>query len=142
MRLVLDTCILVSGLRSSQGASRRLLTGALERRFVMLASVPLMLEYEAVLSRPEHSRDLGWGIADMRDFLDDLAAVIEPIALGFFWRPTLKDIDDEMVLATAVSGGANLLITHNLKDFMGCERHFGIPVVTPGRAVRTFGNRL
>ena len=54
LRLVLDTDVLVAALRSDQGASRRLLIGALDRAFEVLASVPLIIEYEAVLTRPEH----------------------------------------------------------------------------------------
>ena len=53
MRLVLDTDVIVAGLRSDRGASRQLLKFAFEQRFILLASVPLMLEYEAVLTRPE-----------------------------------------------------------------------------------------
>lgn len=54
MPLVLDTDVLVAALRSDQGASRQLLMAALEHRVDMLVSVPLILEYEAVLTRPEH----------------------------------------------------------------------------------------
>ena len=37
--------------------------------------------------------------------LDALAAVVEPVILRFYWRPQLKDPNDEMVLETAVNGG-------------------------------------
>ena len=50
MRLVLDTATMVAAIRSGAGASRRLLTAALERRFTLLASVPLMIEYQAVMT--------------------------------------------------------------------------------------------
>lgn len=51
---MLDTDVMVAALRSSAGASRQLLLLALRRQFVLLLSVPLFLEYEAVLTRPEH----------------------------------------------------------------------------------------
>ena len=51
---MLDTNVVVAALRSDQGASRQLLVRALERGFPLLLSVPLILEYEAVLTRPEH----------------------------------------------------------------------------------------
>lgn len=54
MRLVLDTDVLLAALRSDRGASRQLLINALDRDIEVLVSVPLMLEYEAVLTRPEH----------------------------------------------------------------------------------------
>ena len=56
---VLDTDVLVAAFRSSSGASRQILLAALARRFELLLSVPLMFEYEAVLSRPEHSAASG-----------------------------------------------------------------------------------
>ena len=50
---VLDTDVLVAALRSDAGASRQVLEAARTRRFDLLLSVPLMLEYESVLTRPE-----------------------------------------------------------------------------------------
>ena len=115
MRLVLDTDVVVAALRSDQGASRQLLLAALDRRVVMLVSVPLMLEYESVLTRPEHLEKIGVTVGEINVLLDALAAVAEPVALRFLWRPQLKDADDEMVLETAVNGGANRLATFNLR---------------------------
>jgi predicted nucleic acid-binding protein len=46
--LVIDTNVLVAALRSSLGASRQLLLAALDRRFEIVVSVPLLLEYESV----------------------------------------------------------------------------------------------
>jgi predicted nucleic acid-binding protein len=46
---VLDTDVIVAALRSDRGASRQLLMAALNQQFELLLSVPLILEYEAVL---------------------------------------------------------------------------------------------
>jgi len=54
MRLVVDTAVMVAAIRSDTGASRYLLVAGLEARFTMLASVPLLIEYQAVMSRREH----------------------------------------------------------------------------------------
>jgi predicted nucleic acid-binding protein len=51
MRLVVDTAVMVAAIRSATGASRHLLVAGLERRFTMLASVPLLIEYQAVMTR-------------------------------------------------------------------------------------------
>jgi predicted nucleic acid-binding protein len=51
MRLVVDTAAMVAAIRSDTGASRHLLIAGLERRFTMLVSVPLLIEYEAVMTR-------------------------------------------------------------------------------------------
>jgi putative PIN family toxin of toxin-antitoxin system len=132
VRLVLDTNVVVAAFRSDQGASRRLLLAALDREFVMLISVPLMLEYEAVLKRPDHLSAAGIATDQVDIVLDALAAVVEPVRLAFHWRPTLKDPGDEMVLETAVNGRADRLLTFNLKHFGEAAGRFGIQVTRPG----------
>jgi len=141
MRVVLDTDVLVAAFRSDQGASRQLLLAALDRRFVMLVSVPLMLEYEAVLTRQEHLTAAGITADDVNTVLDALAAVIEPVRLAFLWRPRLKDAADEMVLETAVNGTANRLVTFNLKHLGEAALEFGVRAMRPGEAWREMVKR-
>ena len=131
MRVVLDTDVLVAALRSNQGASRQLLLAALDRRLVMLVSVPLMLRYEAVLTRHEHLAAAGITADDANTVLDALAAVIEPVRLTFLWRPRLKDAADEMVLETAVNGTADRLVTFNLKHLGKAALEFGVRAAKP-----------
>jgi len=83
VRLVLDTDVVVAAFRSEHGASRRLLLVALEREFVMLLSVPLMLEHEAVLKRQEHLSVAGLPADQVDGVLDALAAVAQPVRLAF-----------------------------------------------------------
>jgi putative PIN family toxin of toxin-antitoxin system len=134
LRVVLDTNVLVAGIRSDRGASRALLVDALEHRYELLVSVPLMIEYEAVLTRVEHLEASGLSSDDMRLILDAIAVVVEPVRLAFLWRPILPDADDDMVLETAVNGRADLLVTLNRDDF-GAATSFNIRVVSPAEAV-------
>jgi putative PIN family toxin of toxin-antitoxin system len=137
VRLVLDTAAMVAAIRSDTGASRRLLIAVLERQAPrMLVSVPLLIEYEAVLTRPEHLRASGLAQEDIAVLLDAVAAVCEPVRLAYLWRPTLPDADDDMVLETAVNGRADMIVTFNIRDFAGPSAQFGIPVMTPGAALR------
>src|SRR6266404_112282 len=133
---VLDTDVLVAALRSSQGASRQLLLGALDYRFELLVSVPLMLDYEAVLTRPEHFAASGLTVGDVKKILDDLASVARPVRLAFRWRPRLPDPNDDMVLETGVNGNANAIVTFNQRDFVETSRNFGCGVILPGAALR------
>jgi predicted nucleic acid-binding protein len=52
VRLVLDTCVIVSAFRSRTGASFRLLEFLRDRRYTAIATPALLFEYEAVLNRP------------------------------------------------------------------------------------------
>ena len=138
MRLVLDTAVMVAAIRSDAGASRWLLRAALERRrgLTLLVSVPLLIEYEAVMTRAEHLKASGLSIGDVEALLDAVAAVTEPVRLAYLWRPTLPDVDDDMVLEAAVNGRADGIVTFNLSDFVGPTKQFGIEVVRPGEAVK------
>ena len=61
--------------------------------------------------------------------------VATPVLVSYLWRPMLRDPDDELVLETAVDGGADLLLTFNDRDFAGAER-FVPRVVRPGPALQ------
>ena len=134
MRYVLDTNVLVAALRSDQGASRRLFLAAIDRKIVALASVPLVIEYEAVLTRPEQLEACGRSHAETNAILDAFVAVAEPVHLRFLWRPQLKDPADEMVLEAAVNGGADRLVTFNLRHLGQAAARFGIVAMTPPEA--------
>ncbi|WP_371999631.1 hypothetical protein P7L68_05290 (plasmid) [Tistrella mobilis] len=49
---------MVAAIRSAAGASCKLLEAGLTRRVTLLASVPMMFEYQAVMTRPEHLADV------------------------------------------------------------------------------------
>lgn len=97
----------------------------------MLISVPLALEYEAVLMRPEHLRRSRASEADVHLLLDAIVRQGERVAISYLWRPALRDPGDEMVLETAVNGHAAWIVTFNVDDYVGAER-FGINVGRPG----------
>ena len=113
-----------------------MLIGALDRTFEVLASVPLILEYEAVLTRPEHLEASGLTSSQVNEVLDALVKVSIPVPLRFLWRPRLKDPADEMVLETAVNGAADWLVTFNLRHLADAAREFGIRVARPCDARR------
>ena len=59
LRIVLDTDVLVAAFDSPTGASRQLLIEVLDRNVCLLMSTGLLLEYEAVLTRPAILRMIG-----------------------------------------------------------------------------------
>lgn len=95
----MDTDVLVAAFRSDTGASRQVLEAARARRFELLLSVPLMLEYESVLTRPEHLAASGASREDASAVLDELASVGKRVALEIRIQPMLPDPDDEMARA-------------------------------------------
>lgn len=131
MRVVLDTSVIVAALRSRHGASNRVLEMAFNGVFKVLATPALFLEYEEVLERDEQ-RVVHLMPADrVKDFLIGLAAIIEPVKVYYQWRPQMHDTDDEMVLETALNERADVIATHNLRDFLSPASKFNIRVVSP-----------
>lgn len=133
--------VLVAALRSDRGASRVLLRQALHGEFRLLASVPLMLEYEAVSTRPEHLEAARLSETDVQAVLDALATVIEPVRLAFLWRPLLPDADDDVVFETAVNGQADMLVTLNRRDFERAIGLFGVKILSPAEALARLRSR-
>ena len=136
MRLVVDTDVLVAGMRSPGGASAALLVQLLERRATLLLSVPMAFEYEATCLRAEHLRAAGASKADARELIDALIDVVEPVEVHYQWRPQLSDPDDDMVLEAAVNGRADAIVTFNRKDYGTAPARFGIEVLAPADALR------
>jgi predicted nucleic acid-binding protein len=110
----------------------------LDLRIVVVASVPLFLEYEAVLTRPEQLAETGLSVEETSRCLDALAAAIEPVVFRFLWKPQLKDPGDEMVLETAVDGQADCIATFNVKHLHVAAASFGISAARPGEILEEF----
>jgi putative PIN family toxin of toxin-antitoxin system len=136
MRVAFDTNVIVAALRSRTGASNALLRALRLGQLEAVASVPMLLEYEEVLMRPEQRQATGMTVEDVGVFLDGLAALLIPVLPYFLWRPLLRDPDDEMVLDAAVNGRVHALVTFNVQDFMPEARLFQFEVLTPREVFR------
>jgi putative PIN family toxin of toxin-antitoxin system len=127
--VVLDTSVLVAGWRSRAGASFALLEHLRDGSFEVAVSVPLVLEYEAVLLR---HLTAGRGKAHVAALVDYLCATGRRQNIFFLWRPLLRDAKDDMVAEVAIASSASAIITHNVRDFDAVEP-FGVRVLTPAR---------
>ena len=135
MKVALDTTVIIAARRSRSGASHALLRALRTGELTAVASVPIMLEYEAVLMRPEQRQAMGLSEQEVSAFLDSLARLLIPVTPYFLWRPRLRDPDDEMVLEAAVNGGAEAIVTFNQRDFLPGAASFDLAVWTPGEAL-------
>jgi len=128
VRVVFDTSVLVAAARSRQGASHALLSRLPDPRFQPAVSVPVFVEYQAVLLRPENLLQRPAALAEA--FLDFLLSVSHLQEIFFLWRPALPDPDDDLILELAVAAESRYIVTHNIRDFRGSEK-WGITAVTP-----------
>jgi putative PIN family toxin of toxin-antitoxin system len=135
LRVVLDTSVVASALRSSRGASFALLRAVRSRLLIPLATTALYLEYEDVLKRSDQREASMLSLADIDDILAILAAAIEPVDVHIRWRPQLRDPSDEMVFEAAINGRADALVTHNIRDFREAGPRFGIRIARPAEVL-------
>lgn len=136
-QIVVDTNVLVSGLRSRRGASYRLLELVGKGYFEINLSVPLVLEYEDVLYRQQSEF---WVSREAMDALIDYFCLVgRKHKIFFLWRPFLRDPKDDMVLELAVKAECEYIITYNKKDFQGSEE-FNVQALTPGEFLMKWGN--
>lgn len=127
-RIVIDTNVWVSALRSRLGWSFRLIALIGKKQFDHIVTVPLVMEYEDVLHRPgmvNLSKDA------VEDILDYVCATGVHQKVHFLWRPQLTDFKDDMVLEAAVNGQCEYIVTWNLRDFLPTASNWGIKVITP-----------
>jgi predicted nucleic acid-binding protein len=128
MTVVLDTSVLVAAARSRRGASHALLSLLPHPGFQPVISIPVFVEYRAVLLRPENL--LQRPASKAEDFLDNLLSFSHLQEIFFLWRPALPDPDDDLILELAVAANCRYIVTHNLRHFRGLEK-WGIAAATP-----------
>jgi len=133
-RIIFDTNVLFSALRSRLGVSFRLLSLVGESRFSLQVSAPLIAEYEAVLKRGQ----LALSDAQIDDVIDFICAESEHHRIFYLWRPILKDPDDDFLLELAVKSQA-IIVTWNVADFKKASL-FGIQVMTPRQFMQKLEN--
>jgi hypothetical protein len=120
---VVDTCVLVSGLRSSSGASHEILRAVRSGELEIAISVALAIEYESVVLRPGLVPALG--ISEIQVVVDVLCKLARHQKIFYTWRPFLPD---------PAAAGCPYIITHNISDFRGSDS-MGIQAVTPAQAL-------
>ena len=136
-RIVVDTNVIVSGLRSRRGASYRLLSLiGRSPAFAIRLSVPLVLEYEDALKR--QARELGLTHGDIDDILEYLCSVASLHEVYYLWRPVLPDPADDFVLELAAGAGCEAIVTFNVRDFAGAAS-FGLRIEGPRAFLKRIG---
>ena len=132
MRIVLDTNIFVSALISGEGFPGQLLAAVKRERITLVTSAYQVDELRDVLARerlkpyirPEEADDLLYHLEAVGTVVDKLPEVsLSP------------DPKDNPILATAVAGAADLLVSGDKDDMLALGQVEGIPIVTARDAV-------
>ena len=137
-KIVIDTNVIVSALKSQNGYSYNLLSIIDDKRFQVFISTPVVLEYEDALKREKSKITLTKSEID--DVLNYICLVAEQRKIYYLWRPFLKDQKDDMFLELAVESGCDFIISFNKKDFEGIEK-FGLRILSPKEFLKLIGEK-
>ena len=138
-KIVIDTNVIASALRSKRGYSYRLLSILDDERKQVSISVPVILEYEDVIKREK--LNVNYKKSEIEDFLDFICLIGEQRKIHYLWRPILKDRKDDMFFELAVESESNFIVTFNKRDFEGTEK-FGIKILAPKEFLKVIGEKI
>ncbi|MEK6691195.1 MAG: PIN domain-containing protein [Nitrospirota bacterium] len=136
-KVFLDTSALIVGIASSKGAARAVL---------QLAEIGLI---EVIVSRQvivETDRNIEEKLPEMlneyREFIELLAPVLinDPRQKDVSKYLKVINLDDAPILASAVTSGADFLVTWDKKHFISknIRIHSSLKIVTPGEFLKYF----
>ncbi len=136
VRVVLDTNILIGALITRETPPDALYRAWLRGAFEVVTSRAQLAELATVLARPRLQRYIDPDeAAVIVEHLETRATVLRdvpPVTLS-------TDPADNEILAAAVAGGADLIVSGDRKHVLSLGKAEGIPVVTAREAMERFG---
>jgi uncharacterized protein len=131
-KAALDSSVLVSAFLSPQGTTARLLTMAGRGAFVMACSPPILDETAGVLLRPRFLSRYGHSALTVRRYIEAITTLSDlVIDLPDLMGAVPLDPKDDMVVATAVAAGAEVLVTGDRRHLLSLGRYRAIRILGP-----------
>ena len=131
MRVVIDTNVFV-GACLGVGASNAVVGACLQARVTPLMGTALLAEYEDVLAREALYAKCRLDAQERNALFDAFAACCEWTRVYFLWRPNLRDESDNHLVELAIAGGADVIVTRNVRDLRAHQLRFPfLRVATP-----------
>jgi len=131
----LDVNVLISALLSPSGAPARILEAWRAERFLAVTSEPVLAELQRVLAQPRLRNRYGLTPSRVQELLRGLRRFALVTRGELELRGVAPDPDDDKLLACAVEGEADYLITGD-KSLLQLRRHDGVQIVAPAEFIR------
>jgi uncharacterized protein len=116
VRIILDTAILVRGHGGAKGLARNLLIGIVEFDHILLLSNEMLYELARVLRYPRMLALHGLSEKRIYDYVGFLREAAEIVVPNPLLVTPIRDVNDAVVMQTAVIGEADVLCTRD-RDF-------------------------
>lgn len=98
----------------------------------------LFSEYEDLLMRRELMAESPLSLAERQQLFEAVLSVCEWVRIYFLWRPNLPDEADNHLIELAIAGGADAIVTNNIRDLRNSELSFPhLQVLTPAQFLKT-----
>jgi uncharacterized protein len=130
VRVVLDTNVIVSGLIRPEGPPGRILSRLLDEAFVLVLSPSMVDELRRSIRRPRARKYIRLSEEELEGRLAQLETLADPVEEKLASKVAIRDPDDLMILAAAVEGRADYVVTGD-DDLLTLDEHQGIAIVTP-----------
>ncbi|MFN2412310.1 MAG: putative toxin-antitoxin system toxin component, PIN family [Pyrinomonadaceae bacterium] len=137
MRVTVDTNLVVSAFLWG-GNSRRVLDAAQTGVIDLFTSHDLLAELDEVLSRARFRWRLDAVNSSVGDILDQYKALAELIEVVEIGRVVMRDPDDDAVIACAVSGECEFIVSGD-KDLLDLKIYRNIRIVTATELLSELG---
>lgn len=111
MKIVLDTTILVRANEHSHGLARELLTNIVESKHTLLLSNEMLHELARVLRYPRLQTFYGLPEDVVFNYVNFLRQSAEIVPLNPLVTAPIRDVNDIIVMQTAIIGEADILCT-------------------------------
>ena len=135
--IVVDTSVFISALRSARGKNRDIIRLCLQRELRPLIGTSLFMEMEDVIGRTELFTDCPISDHERKALFYAFISVCQWTHVYYLWRPNLSDEGDNHVMELAVAGGAEAIVTNNLKHFKSGELLFPeIKIMRPSEYIK------
>lgn len=126
LRVVYDTNTILSGLFWT-GAPTRALNAAVEKQVLLLTTEVLLDELADVLSRPKFAQRLETIGKSVEQLMAEHRAITELVIPTDLLTQISADPDDDAVIACAVGGEANYMVSGD-KHLLTLGEYAGIPI--------------
>jgi putative PIN family toxin of toxin-antitoxin system len=141
MLIVIDTNVFV-GACLGKGPSSLVVEACLKGEFVPLMGAALMSEYEDVLGRGDLFENCRLSMRERDELLNIFIASCRWTRIYYGWRPNLRDEGDNHLVELAVAGGAQVIVTHNIRHLKNMELKFeGLALATPAQLLAMLPNK-
>ena len=137
-RMVVATNVFIASVLSPAGANREVLRCCFTGTAQALMGAARFHEYEALLSRPELMKKSPLTARERQTLFAAFLSACEWVRVYYLWRSNLSDEADHHLVELALAGGAETIVTNNVREVPSGELSFPhLQILTPAQFLQT-----